>query len=187
MVVGSIVLALLLVLGGVWGLGGFEKRTDILIPSEPGSLVVSGPYEFVFTGATAQQKQDFDDAPYWEVVVTGTVANTGTEALYPPYLDNGMFVAKDPASGEVQQPSIATIGDAMTGEHSRVTPGLPPVPYRVEFKYGKDYRPGPTLRFVAFQIEFTDINLTGDEKTWNNGTRAYVFTLPVQVLAADLN
>ena len=179
-VAGIIVLALVLAVGLVWALGGFADRTDILLPRDPGTQVSSGPYDFVFTKATAQQKKGFDGTVYWEVFVLGTVANTSTTAMFPPYGD--MFVAKDPGSGEVHSPEIAKIGDGTYIEHSTVTPGLPPVAYRVEFHYGATYRPGPTLAFVAFQLEYTDEDRTGDDKTWNDANRAYRFSLPVEVL-----
>jgi hypothetical protein len=186
LIVGVIGLALVLVLTLVWALGGFHKRTDLLLPREPGAQVSSGPYAFVFTGATAQHKKDFDDSLYWTVVVRGTVANTGPEALSPPYSSNGMFVSKDPASGEIQEPTVAKIGDGQYTDHNTVTPGLPPVGYQIEFRYSDVYRPGPTLRFLAFQLEYSDVDLTGDQKSWNNATRAYEYFLPVKVLAPDL-
>ena len=51
--------SLVLVIGLLYS-GGFEKRTDLLGRSQPGTLIITGPYEFRFTEATAQPKTDTD-------------------------------------------------------------------------------------------------------------------------------
>jgi membrane associated rhomboid family serine protease len=71
LVYGSIMLALVLLAVAVWAFGGFDKRTDLLKTTPPGTLIATGPYEFRFTEATAQCKKDFAGGFYWELVMMG--------------------------------------------------------------------------------------------------------------------
>ena len=97
----AVVAALVLVLVLVWGAGGFSRRTDLLLDRPVGSLVTTGPYEFRFSSATAQQRTDYSGAVVWRVVMSGEGRTTGEESIAPLYADdNGMFVAKDETSGD---------------------------------------------------------------------------------------
>ena len=184
MISAGIVGAVVVVLALTWGLGGFERRTDLLQATTAGTQVTTGPYEFTFTEATAQKKKDFDDSVYWTVTAVGTGRTTGDESIAPDTGESGTFVSKDVASGEVALPSGVRYGDSGSfTDGASFTPGLPPVPIRVDFKYTGRYVPGASLRFLVFQLEFTDASLIGgQEKTWNSTNHAYDYTLPVRVL-----
>lgn len=176
-------LVLVLLVALVAGLGGLERRTDVLRDTPVGALVRTGPYELRFTGATAQQRTGFDDVVSWRVVVTGEGRTTGDESLAPEYSgDYGMFVAKDEASGEVQLPQGETFGPRQRiGGH--FTPGLPLQPFAVQFDFSQDYRPQDHVTFVVWDLELRDTSLLGNQdETWRNAERASRLTLPLQVL-----
>jgi hypothetical protein len=172
----------------VWVLGGFDRRTDLLVPTAPGTTVLTGPYAFTFTKATAQRRKSYSgtSATEWHVVVVGTGRTTGDESITPSTL-NPMFLSRDPGTDELQPMSGQQFGDGDSySDGSSFTPGLAPVSYRVEFTYSERYRPGPTLRFAVFQLEYSDNTIVGTgEKTWNNTSHGYVFTLPVTVVPAQ--
>lgn len=180
----AVVLSVVAVLVAVWALAGFHKRTDLLQLTAAGTRISAGPYEFTFTGATAQKKTGFDDVPYWEVTAIGTGRTTGNISIAPEYDDTGTFVSQDVRSGEIQVPESVRYGS--TGsftEGSQFTPGLPPVAIQVAFKYAKSYVPDVTLRFVVFDLEFTDSSLLGDQgETWHKTNQGFDYRLPLRLL-----
>lgn len=171
----------------VWGLGGFEKRADLLQPTAPGTLIATGPYEFTFTEVTAQQKTDLDSSRYWELSALGTGRTTGDETIAPSYTDTGTFVSKDIRSREVEVPSGLRYGgrrNHFAGD--QFTPGLAPVPFEVQFKYRGSYVPDRTLVFVVFRLKFSDTSLIGgQDKVWSSTPKGFDYRLPVRVLPAD--
>ena len=74
MISSLVVVGLAALVFGVWGLGGFERRTDLLKPTATGTLITVGPYEFTFVSVTAQKKKDFNDAVTWQLSAIGTDA-----------------------------------------------------------------------------------------------------------------
>jgi hypothetical protein len=180
---GSILLALLLVVVAMWAFGGFERRTDLLKTTPPGTLIATGPYEFRFTEATAQRKKGYDGNFYWELVMIGEGRTTRKESISPSYMGNSsMFVSKDDASAEVSLPDSVRMGHNRGFDRHRFTPGLPLSPYAVVFKYKDTYRPGPTIRFAVWELEYGKHYLASEEEGWHNGTYGYQFYLPVRVL-----
>lgn len=167
-----------------WVLGGFERRTDLLRPTAVGTLVTTGPYELRFTGATAQQRTTFDGRVLWRVTAEGEGRTTGDVTTAPDHLgDDGMFVAKDTASGEVLTPEGQTFRPGGFVSSSAFTPGLPLQPFDVQFDFPRTYRPGATISFVVFDLEFRDSSLLGDQDPqWRNADEASRFELPVRVL-----
>jgi len=179
----AVVAALVLVLGLVRVAGGLERRTDLLQNRSAGTTVSAGPYELRFTAATAQQRTDFSGAVVWQVVMKGEGRTTGEESIAPDYDgDEGMFVAKDEASGEIQVPQGQTVG-ATRRIGADFTPGLPMQPFEVQFEFGQTYRPQPVISFVVFRLEYRDNSLLGNaEESWHNANRGYRFELPVEEL-----
>ena len=183
-VTGIVVLGLVAVLGLVWGLGGFERRTDLLTVTTPGTLITTGPFEFTFTEVTAQKKKDFDQSIYWTLTVIGTGRTTGDITLGPRTGDTGTFVSKDVRSGEVAVPDTVSFGaDGVLSGTNELTPGLPPVKVQMALRYKGSYVPGPTLRFVVLELTFRDASLIGTgEKSWVPTNHGYDLALPVRVL-----
>ena len=181
---GLLALALAALLALVWALGGFERRTDLLRPTEVGTLISTGPYEFRFTGATAQQRTTYDDKVVWRLTAVGEGRTTGDVTIAPSYLgDGGMFVAKDPVGGTISTPESQSFRPGGFVSGSAFTPGLPLQPFRVEFEFPRTYQPGPALSFLVFDLEFRDNSLLGDqEPQWRNADEASRFELPVEVL-----
>ncbi len=166
-------------------LGGFEQRTDLLRPTPAGEQFVTGPYELRFTHATAQQHVRYDGSRRWEVRMIGEGRTTGTESITPHYFGNGgMFLSKDPASGEVRDPEGLDFG-ADDSDRDSFTPGLPPVPFVVGFEY-ETYLPGPTIRFAVYDLEYGNHLLVGEEEGWHNLPTGRVLDLPVRVLPPDM-
>jgi hypothetical protein len=183
----GIVVGLAAVVALVWGLGGFERRTDLLEPTAPGTLITVGPYELAFSEVTAQRRERFDDTFYWQLTVVGTGRTTGDESIAPRTGETGTFVSRDTRSGETQVPSGVRYGvSGSFTDGARFTPGLPPVPMLVEFEYDASYVPDATLRFVVFQLEFDDNSLIGgQDKTWNKTNHGFDHRLPVRVLPEE--
>jgi hypothetical protein len=180
---GSILLALVLLIVGIWAFGGFERRTDIFKTTPPGTLFTTGPYEFRFTEATAQRKKKFDDTVYWELVMVGEGRTTGNESIAPNYLGNsGMFVSKDEVSGEIALPEVHRLGETTSFDRHRFTPGLALIRYSVIFNFKDTYQPGPTIRFAVFDLVYGKHYLASKEEGWPNSTYARLFYLPVRVL-----
>jgi hypothetical protein len=181
----ALVVGLAAVLALVWGLGGFQRRTDLLQVTPPGTTISVGPYELTFTEVTAQRTTGFDDRVTWKVTAVGTGRTTGDESLAPRYSDGATFASKDTRSGVVQEPTGVRYGEARSfTDGAHFTPGLPPVPILVDFSYPDSYRPDATLRFVVFQLEFVDNSLIGDQDpTWNKTNHGFDYRLPVRVLA----
>ena len=183
LVYGSILLALVLLVVAVWAFGGFERRTDILKTMPPSTLFTTGPYEFRFTEATAQHWTDYDGAVYWKVVMVGEGRTTGKESITPSYMPNtGMFISKDDVTQQISQPELTRLGEE-DFSRSHFTPGLPLIPYSVIFKYDDRYRPGPTIRFVVWDVVYGKHFIASDEEGWHNGATGYQLYLPVRVLS----
>lgn len=184
----ALLVSLALVTALVWGLGGFERRRDLLRPTPVGAEISTGPYTFRFTGASAQQRTDFDGRVFWRVVATGEGRTTGDESIAPRWSgDDGMFAARDPLTREVQLPSAQTLG-AEQRFGGTFTPGLPAQPFAVQFEFSDRYRPGPTVTFVVHDLELRDPSLLGDgDEEWRNADRAAGIELPVQVLPPALS
>jgi hypothetical protein len=182
---GSILLALVVLVVTVWGFGGFKQRTDLFKTAPPGTLFSTGPYEFRFTEATAQHKKDYGSgSPYWEVVMVGEGRTTGNESASPDYSASGIFVSKDDVTQQIVLPESVELGQG-GAFRQRFTPGLPLLPYSVEFNYDDSYRPGPTIRLVVWDLVYGKHALTSDEETWHRGTYRHQFYLPVRVLPED--
>jgi hypothetical protein len=180
---GSILLALALLVVAIWGFGGFKKRTDVLETTPPGALFTTGPYEFRFTEATAQHWTDYDGTVYWKVTMVGEGRTTGKESIGPSYLPNsGMFVSKDDVTQQIVQPDSVQMGEGDSFNRRHFTPGLPLIPYSVVFKYDDRYRPGPTIRFVVWDLVYDKHFIASDEEGWHNGNNGYQLYLPVRVL-----
>jgi hypothetical protein len=190
LVYGGALLSLVLVVGLLYLAGGFEKRTDLLEPVAPGTLIVSGPFELRFTEATAQPQPEADGKiREWKIIAIGTARNTGEETMAPTiYGSNAMFVLEDPATDRIAEPTRATIGDSagrLSNNRSDLGPGLPETSYRLEFSMPPEYTPGGTVSLGIAELVFEDPYLVTNEKTWDNGLFGWRIELPLRVLAAE--
>lgn len=159
-------------------LGGFRQRTDLLTRVPVGTMITTGPYEVTLTRATVQHRTDAEE---WEVVASGTVRTTGTTSIDPPSGDAGFLFARSAAGGEVRSSRSITLGDPVGSEsQDTLTPGLPPVPWSVSFRY--DAAPGDELLLAVDDQEYTTAYLFGDDKSWVNTNRASTMVLPLEPL-----
>lgn len=180
----AVLLVLVLLLGVVWRLGGFERRTDVVADAPVGTVLDAGPYQLRFTGATAQQRTDYQNKVLWRVTAVGEGLTTGQETIAPEFSgDDSMFVAKDPARGEVQTPQSQTFRPGSSTFGGAFTPGLPFQPFSVSFDFSAGYRPGETVVFVVYDLDFRDTSLLGNQDpVWTNSSHAFRLRLPVRVL-----
>lgn len=176
--------ALVLIGGLLWGTGGLERRHDRLPVLAPGTTVLSGPYAFVFTSATAQRTDNsFTHTSSWKVAVIGTGRTTGSVSLSPDVSLDGPFVSKDDRTGEIQAPDGDRLGDPETYDQRDFTPGLAPVRYEVHFTYSAGFTPGPTLHFAVSGLELRDESLLKDqEPSWVVTNQGHAMYLPLKVL-----
>jgi hypothetical protein len=79
-------------------------------------------------------------------------------------------------------PDSVRMGESQGFTRYRFTPGLPLSPYSVVFKYEDSYRPGPTIRFVVWDLVYGKHYLASEEEGWHNGTHGNQFYLPVRIL-----
>lgn len=183
LVYGLSALALVLLLVAVWGVGGFEKRQDRLRLTPVGTVFTTGPYEYRFTGATAQQVTDYHDQRVWEVTALGLGRTIGDVSLQPDDEFNSIFVSKDDVTQEVATPEGTPFGPpGPRSQRHEFAPGLPPVEFRVVFHYSERYRPGPTIRFGVADQVFANRYLVGGEAEWHHARTSRLFLLPVRVL-----
>ena len=176
----AIVAGSLVVLVGVVALlGGFERRTDLLTPVAVGTVISTGPYEVTLASATVQHRTTSDE---WVVVASGTARTTGDTSIDPPTGDSGFVYARSTTTREVQASSSIGLGDPddATGQ-STLTPGLPAVPWTVSFRFAA--APGDDLFLAVFQQEYTAPYLFSNEEAWRATSKASTFTLPLQKLA----
>lgn len=185
----ALTVGLALLVGLTWRLGGFDVRTDVVSDAAVGSTITTGPYELRFTGATAQRYTDLAGSPVWKVTMVGEGRTTGAESITPDTSrGDGMFVAKDPVSGELHTDAEALHfrpGSFIASSDS-FTPGLPMQPFSVEFRFAASYEPGPTITCLVYDLEFRDTSLLGNQDpAWADAATAHRLRLPVQVLAPD--
>ena len=118
-----------------------------------------------------------------KVIVSGTGRTTGNETITPSVGPDGMFIAYDKATAKTYDSDSQQFGQ---GGPSGFTPGLPAIPYQVEFSLPGTYRPGDTISFgvIAQRYRSTALIKTDDaeEKGWHNDDRGYQLVLPLTVL-----
>jgi hypothetical protein len=191
LVYGGVLLSLALVIGLLYLAGGFQKRTDLLERVEPGALIVTGPYEFRFTEATARPETNTDgNVEGWEVVAIGQARNTGDESMAPSLLGtNSVFAVKDPASALTGEAYTADLGSSLGGfgvfDRQHLAPGLPPIDYRVTFKLPPEYQPGTIVTLGVAELVYESPYLTTDEMTWDNSLFGFRVDLPLRTLPAE--
>ena len=121
------------------------------------------------------------DADEWQVVASGTARTTGSTSIDPPSGDSGFLFARSAAGGEVRSSRSITLGDPVGIEsQDTLTPGLPPVPWSVSFRYAVD--PGAELLLAVYDQEYKNAYLFGDEKSWVNTDQASTMVLPLERL-----
>lgn len=170
--------ALVVLVGAVALLGGFERRTDLLTPVTAGSVIVTGPYEVTLATATVQRRTSSAE---WDVVATGTARTTGTTSIDPPSGDSGFVFARPAAGRETQSSRTITLGDASaTEQQDALTPGLPPVPWSVSFRFTSP--PGDTVLVAVLGQEYTTPYLFSSEEGWRPTNQASTTTLPLRQL-----
>ena len=180
-VAASVTGALVVVVSVVAVLGGFRARTDELTPVAAGTVIATGPYEVTLDKATVQHKTSSDE---WDVVASGTARTTGATSIDPGTGDTGFVFARPAAGGQVQPSDTIRLGGSSAVEHlDHLTPGLPPVPWAVSFRFSSE-PVGPVL-VAVFDQEYTTPYLFSDELGWRPTRSASTMTLPVERLADE--
>lgn len=174
--------AAVLVVALVVALGGFDKRTDQLVPTSPGVEIDSHNLVFTLTSATLQSVADFSGKREWRVVAAATVRNPNDETLYPLLGPTGNFVLHDPASKRTAEPESVRLGDS--DQRSLVPPGDTPMAMEVSFDLPAEYQPQASIEVGVFPMEYTDsviLGLGGGELAWNldSYASAALVTLPL--------
>ncbi|MBO0813316.1 MAG: hypothetical protein J2P23_14905 [Microlunatus sp.] len=184
--IGIPVLALLMLIGSVWALGGFGYRNDTATDIARGKTFVNGPCEFSFSKATVQETEGFGKYKrIQKVVVTGTIRNIGDKAISP---DGRWFLARSQTNRHVETGQAALIGntDLWDGPQD-VTPGLPPIPVSVDFDFPPTFD-GTALIFGVGELTYGTHSYFGGgtDEFWDTGNgRVFRIRLPLTRLAAQ--
>jgi hypothetical protein len=179
------VLAVVVVIGLVFGLGGFNKRSDAFESSGLGQELDCRNLVFTFTGATVRHVASQYAGDHWEVVALGSVRNPNEEALSVPTGDYGQFAFKDEASKQVVVPDGSTpmlLGD--DSHRAYVPPGIGAISIAVPVDFDNSYQPGSEILLAVVKMEYTDnavLGLSGGQAEWNTDSLAstYLVHLPL--------
>ena len=158
--IGIPILAVLVLIGTVFALGGFRGRDDTVTDVARGHSFTNGPYDLTFSSATVQQATGYGKyKTIQKVVVTGTVRNNGDKAMSP---SSDWFLADGISHGGVQTAENAAIGDPKLFDRPMdVAPGLPPVRIDVEFDFPPTFK-DTELVFAMRRVTYgTHSYLTG--------------------------
>jgi len=161
-------LAVLVVVGLVVGLGGFDRRTDTLRPATLGAEIDSHNLIFTLTGATLQAVARLDGATEWKVEVAGRVRNPNEEALAPVLGPSGNFILHDASSGLTAEPESVTLG--VSSRRYLVPPGNTAMPLTIDFTLPADYAPQAVIEIAVAPMEHTANTVLGlgdGELVWN--------------------
>lgn len=179
-------LAVIVLIGSVWALGGFNDRDDTLTKVAAGKTFSNGPYEFSFSRATVQETEGYGKYKrIQKVVVTGTIRNVGDQADSP---SGDWFVARGLNSSHVETGQSAMIGDPdQFNAPEDVTPGLPAVPVSVDFEFPPTFD-DKTLVFGVGELSYgTHSYYSGDDNQfWDTGSgNVFRLQLPITRLAPE--
>ncbi|MEE9965396.1 MAG: hypothetical protein K4304_09955 [Propionicimonas sp.] len=166
--------------------GGFSRRSDLTVPAALGQELDCRDLVFTFERATAQHVVSSYAAPYWEVVVLGTVRNPHDESLTPISGDYGHFSFRDPRTREI----FGWDGQRLLDDdpnRTYVPPGNSVLNLSLISQFPEHYRPGTELDMGVNRMEYTDnvvFGLGGGRKNWNidSASSSWVVNLPVTVL-----
>lgn len=184
--IGVPLLVLALVAGVVVGLGGLQKRQDLLTTMAPGVELDCVQMIYTFDSATAQPVERHDGTRGWDVVVSGTVRNPHDEPFVPKLGEVGSYVARALPAGQVVVPSSSQVGPALD-QRSTVPPGNVPFDLELTFELDDTYQPTDWFQVATFLMEFTDNSVLGlnDERVWNKTDRAWTVYVPVTQLPEE--
>lgn len=182
--VGIPVLALIVLIGAVWALGGFNDRNDTVTRIAAGKVFTNGPFEFSFTRATVQKTEGYGKYKWIQkVVVIGTVRNIGDKAISP---DGTWFVARGQHSAHVETAQTAPIGDPQQfNAPDDVTPGLPAVRLSVDFEFPPTFD-DTSLVLAVGHLTYGSHSYfsSGSDQFWDIGDgKAFRLQLPITRLA----
>lgn len=184
--VGIPVLALIVLIGSVWALGGFGDRNDTVTKIGIGKTFVNGPYEFSFSKATVQETAGYGKHKrIQKVVVTGTARNLGDKAMSPLYR---WFLARGKHGTRVETSQTAMVGDpGQFYAPDDVTPGLPAAPLNVTFEFPPTFD-DETLIFAVGELTYGNHSYfsSGDDQSWDTGNgNVFRVQLPLTRLPAE--
>lgn len=173
-------LALVVIIGLVLGLGGFDRRTDNLTAAELGAEIDSHNLVFTITSATLQKVPNFSSKDEWKIEAAGTVRNPNDDALYPILGPTGNFAVHDRATGLTADPDSVLIGDSRNRQ--LVPPGNTSLPMRLTFTLPEEYVPQERIELAIAPMEYTDnavLGLGGGQRAWNVDSYAPMSLLKV--------
>lgn len=173
-----IVLAvLLLVLGGIWTAGGFQKRADRTRTYTAGQVVDVGPMtltlervEITFSPKASYLENDFDK---WQVTAYGTATSKESEPLQLS-LDPGLVLLETGRRFKADLLFGSGTGISM------LQPGLKNVPVRVTGEIRGDWAPTGQLRVGMWQHKYgPQQEMADSRRSWGSTSTAVVFWCPV--------
>ena len=172
-VTASVAAALVVLVGVVALFGGFRARTDQLTTVPAGTLIATGPYEVTLDKATVRHVTSSDE---WEVVASGTARTTGATSITPGTDDAGFVFARAAAGGPVEPTTSVALGETDAVVHlDHLTPGLPPVPWSVSFRFPRE--PADPVLLAVYDQQYTTPYLFSKELGWRPTRSASVITL----------
>lgn len=176
-------LVVVVVVGLVAALGGFDRRQVRWLIAQPGAEVDAGNLVFTLDSATLQFLTAATDQP-WRVVVAGTVRNPHGRTLAPRTGAYGNLAGIDRAASPVSVAEEWTAGlgpsspDTSYNRRQVVPPDNRPMRFTATFRFA-DIAATDTFEIGVTPMEYTANTILGlsDDKQWNPDS----YALPTSV------
>ncbi|MCL2652979.1 MAG: hypothetical protein FWD63_04225 [Propionibacteriaceae bacterium] len=186
---GVIVGVLVIAVGVVALLGGFQHRKADSVAVPLGQEIDTGMMVYLPESATVQFKTESDTAP-WEVIITMKVRNPQAESLQPVNTASPNVLGGDPNTGAIANPKRVLLGATPPGDSvfSQSPRGFVPpdnrwMEMRLVVNPAPSYVPGSTYIAVFRPMKYSASTAYGysSDKSWriNSQSRALTVAVPL--------
>jgi len=181
-----VLVALVIVVGTVVGLGGLNQRATRSIRMEPGQVVDQVMMEYTVSSATVYHSLS-DSA--WYVTVTGQVRNPNSESLPPTATSYSSVLGVDEATSQYIDTPLCSLGPEAENssyawsKRQVVPPDSEWMDIRLRFKFEESYEPSDTFSILFRPMEYRVTAVLGfsNAEEWapQRGARNFVIYVPL--------
>ncbi len=157
-VVLAVVVALTVVLGGLWAAGGLDERTDDVITVQPGETFETGPFQLVFTDAQIWERR-YRDGPRegWRIRVYGLGRTTADRS---GQLSSRWTAIGVDGSGFAENATVSLVGQ-IRAYGAQFQPGMPMVPVELQVELPPEFAPSDFIDLRIAWLETENRSNTG--------------------------